>query len=649
MSWFWENRKHRTSLYFFVVAMLGLWSVYLGSHPVWGEKLLLRQPDGTLVSGFIFGDEYHRRVETAEGYTIIRNEATGWLEFARLEGNRLVPSGLVVGRVDSSRLAAAGITKHLSDRAWVMEEIRRLNPEFLHDQIVSERVSAAALGPKALTGTRKMFIVAVEFQPEATPPTGWSKGVYNPEDFAARVFASEEAVVSLTNYYKANSGGLFWPVGSAYPRWVTLPYTASYYKSINSWTRIVEHALDQIKATDPSFDFASVANNGELDLALIWAGTRETWGSFFWPHMSSMNVNRYGIRVKTRIAVNERNSNGAENKDVGVFCHEYGHVTGAPDVYDYSTFHHRPLGMYCIMGYSNPRVGFSGYIRWKVYGWVEPVEINTSGVFKISALSHPSPPSSRLYKIPIDFNSDGTSFEYLLVENRLNGADPLFDTLPGRRDGLLITHVDERYSPAGCLPTYPFYGVEAISPELDPGITSLAPLNQLWGKHAWAADLGHTKLENFYPDARPAGAYLQLTSGDDTENIIFRNTQGHNKSRDIAIQEISFSAEEMTFKTRMLAAAVAATAVKVHNRSLLQQEYINILKWQPNPANPADRVAKYRVYWLEGGKEILIGEVESNRLELWHRPVSKDLAYTYRVVAVSSEGCEGQPALVGVK
>ncbi len=648
MSHFLKNRKYRMCPYFLGV-VLGLWPALLGSHPVWREKIVLRQPDSTLVVGFIFGDEYHRRVETADGYTIVRNEATGWLEYARLEGNRLVPSGLVVGRVDPERLEQAGIPKHLSDRFWVMEEIRRLNPEILHDRVAPERISAAGLGPAALTGTRKMFIVAVEFQPETTPPNGWSKGVYNPQDFAARIFDPAEGVVSLTNYYKANSGGLFWPVGSAYPQWVTLPYTASYYKSLNSWTRIVEHALDQIKATDPSFDFTTVANNGEIDLALIWAGTRETWGSFFWPHMSSMNVNKYGIRVRTRIAVNERNSNGTENKDVGVFCHEYGHVTGAPDIYDYSTFHHRPLGMYCIMGYSDPRVGFSGYIKWKVYGWVEAVEIKTSGVFKVSALANPSPPSSRLYKIALDFNSDGTSFEYLLVENRHNGVDPLFDTLPARRNGLLITHVDERYSPAGCLPTYPFYGVEAISPELDPGITSLSPLNQLWGKHTWAADFGHTRLENFYPDARPAGAYLQLTYSDDTENIIFRNTQGHNKSRDIAIHEISSPGEEMTFKTRILAAVAGCTAEKVRNRSLLQQEYISMIKWQPNQANPPERVAKYRVYLVEGNNEKLLGEVEPSRLEFWHRPVSKDITYNYRVVAVSAEGCEGQPAQVSVR
>jgi len=632
------------------VIILGLMGpLNLLGHPVWGERIELRQPDGSMVVGFIFGDEYHRRVETAEGYTIIKNEKTGWIEYAVLAGQRLVPSGMVVGRVPVSELTKRGLEKHLSDRFWVVAEMRRTQPEIWHERISAERVAPTGMGPAALTGTRKFFVVAVEFQPEATPPTGWAQGAYNPNDFAARIFAEEEGVVSLTTYYRANSGGLFWPVGSAYPHWVTLPQTASYYKSINSWTRIVEHALDQIKATDPGFDFAAVANNGDLDLALVWAGTRETWGSFFWPHMSSMNLNKYGIRVRTRVAVNERNSNGTENKDVGVFCHEYGHVTGSPDLYDYSTFHHRPLGMYCIMGYSDPRISFSGYIKWKVYGWVEPVEVKASGSFNISALALSSPASPRLYKIPIDISFGGLApHEYLLVENRFNGSHPLFENMPGRRNGLLITHVDERYSPAACLPNYSFYGVEALSPELDPTINSLSPLNQLWGRLVWTADFGHTRVDNFYPDARPAGAYLQLSYSDDTENIIFRNTQGHQKSRDIALYDISSAGLEMTFKTKVLAAPLNVSGRKVANRSLFQQEYINIIEWQANPLNQPERVSKYRLYVLEGLNEKLLAEIGPNQFTFWHRGL-KDLNYNYIVVAVSPEGTEGQPAFASVK
>ncbi len=67
----------------------------LFGNPVWGEKIILTQPNGMRIVGYIYGDEFHRRIETEEGYTIILNEETGAIEYALLENNKLVPSGMV--------------------------------------------------------------------------------------------------------------------------------------------------------------------------------------------------------------------------------------------------------------------------------------------------------------------------------------------------------------------------------------------------------------------------------------------------------------------------------------------------------------------------------------------------------------------------
>ena len=53
----------------------------LFGHPVWGEKIVLTQPNGIKIVGYIYGDEFHRRIETEEGYTIILNEETGAIEY----------------------------------------------------------------------------------------------------------------------------------------------------------------------------------------------------------------------------------------------------------------------------------------------------------------------------------------------------------------------------------------------------------------------------------------------------------------------------------------------------------------------------------------------------------------------------------------
>ncbi len=68
----------------------------LFGHPVWGEKIILTQPNGIKIVGYIYGDEFHRRIETKEGYTMILNEETEAIEYAVLENNKLIPSGMVV-------------------------------------------------------------------------------------------------------------------------------------------------------------------------------------------------------------------------------------------------------------------------------------------------------------------------------------------------------------------------------------------------------------------------------------------------------------------------------------------------------------------------------------------------------------------------
>jgi len=316
---------------------------HLCANPVFREKIILTQPNGMKIVGYIYGDEYHHRIETEEGYTIILNKQTGTIEYAKLENNRLVPSGMITGAVAPSYLQAIDYPKHLSDRKFKIAEIRRTNPERLHDFISSKRSSENAFKTQALEGTKKVFVVCVEFQPEDSPPTQWHSGNYSPSGFDRRIFSDDPSDISMTNYYKSNSYNKFWPVGHTYPDWVTLPQTASWYELSGNWTQIIENAMDAIRNIDPAYDFTQYANDGDLDLILIWAGTRQTWGDFYWPHKSSPFLNRHGVRIKYYNAVNERYSSGTENTGIAVFCHEYGHMTGCPDLYDYSGFHNRPM------------------------------------------------------------------------------------------------------------------------------------------------------------------------------------------------------------------------------------------------------------------------------------------------------------------
>jgi len=290
----------------------------LFGHPVWGEKIILSQSTGINIVGYIYGDEFYRRIETKEGHTLILNEQTGAIEYALLENNKLVPSGMVAGVVSTFYLGRINFPKHLTDRKFRIAEIRQKSPERFHE--LKPR-SQEEIKIQALEGTKKVFVVCVEFQSETSPPTQWSSGTYSPSGFDGRLFSTVSTDISMTNYYKSNSYNKFWPEGYTYPDWITLPQTASWYKNNDSWRQIITDALDEIKNTDPSFDFTQYANSGDMDMIIVWAGTSESWSDFYWPHMSLATVNRYGVRVENYNAVDERNNDGSENTDIGVFCH----------------------------------------------------------------------------------------------------------------------------------------------------------------------------------------------------------------------------------------------------------------------------------------------------------------------------------------
>ncbi|MCK5344758.1 MAG: hypothetical protein KAR20_15195, partial [Candidatus Heimdallarchaeota archaeon] len=333
-----------------------LFSPLLG-NPVWGEKIILTQPNGIKIVGYIYGDEFHHRIETKEGYTLILNDQTGTIEYAILENYKLVPSGMVAGVVRAAYLENISFPKHLTDRKFRIAEIRQKSPEKFHT-LLQKKPKKQGLKIQALEGTKKVFVVCVQFQSEASPPTEWYSGEFSPNRFDGRLFSTNPSDISMTNYYKSNSYNTFWPDGYTYPTWITLPQTATWYKNNDSWRKIIIDAMDGIRTINSSFDFTQYATSGDMDMILVWAGRRMNWSEFYWPHMSSASVNRYGVRVKYYNAVNEKNSDGTENTAISVFCHEYGHMTGSPDLYDYSSFQLKPVGNYCIMGTSNYATNF---------------------------------------------------------------------------------------------------------------------------------------------------------------------------------------------------------------------------------------------------------------------------------------------------
>ena len=70
-------------------------AIQLSAAPHRGDLFSLQQPDGSRVQVKVYGDEYYQRIESVDGYTLVRDPESGWIQYADRseDGDSLIPSG----------------------------------------------------------------------------------------------------------------------------------------------------------------------------------------------------------------------------------------------------------------------------------------------------------------------------------------------------------------------------------------------------------------------------------------------------------------------------------------------------------------------------------------------------------------------------
>ncbi|HNW93933.1 MAG TPA: M6 family metalloprotease domain-containing protein, partial [bacterium] len=196
------------------------------------------------------------------------------------------------------------------------------------------------------------------------------------------------------------------------------------------------------RAIDNRVDFSQfdMDHDGYVDgVAIVFAGDADGSLDKFWPHAWALNEHEYmtGDGVKVNSYYISRELEPSNTAEIGVHCHEYGHVLGLPDLYDY-TYTSYGVGNYDLMAMGNylgavPSRQPAQLSAWskKQLGWLSP----TTATFGMQTLAQVENTAAAL-QVPLTLNN---TTEYFLIENRQKtGFDAL---LPGT--GLLIYHVDE--------------------------------------------------------------------------------------------------------------------------------------------------------------------------------------------------------------
>ena len=235
------------------------------------------------------------------------------------------------------------------------------------------------------------------------------------------------------------------------------PYTASnnmaYYgaNDAEGWDlRPDVLVTEAVNAANAAVNYANFDNDndGGVDgVYVIYAGYGEEAGApanAIWAHAWEISpVTLDGKTITTYSCSSElRGTTGTNITRIGVICHEFGHVLGAPDFYDtdYETnIEHDGMGEWDLQASGSwnnsgaTPAHPNAYTKVYSYNWASATTLSTA----ISlTLNNSAQNSGSFYR----YNT-GTTNEFFLLENRqLVGFDAY---VPGH--GLLIYHVDGSY------------------------------------------------------------------------------------------------------------------------------------------------------------------------------------------------------------
>ena len=347
------------------------------------------------------------------------------------------------------RLRAEG---RLPDEARVMKDAhsRGVNQS---SQILPVVPAISGLPPLgqlngAQTVHRKGIVILVDFSDNAA-----DSAAYPPSHFQSLLFSQgTHPTGSMRDYYMENSYGQF-SLDGYVTAWLRMPETYAYYvnnlRGLGIYPQNAQKLVaDALVAADPYVDFSQYDNDGPdgiphsgdddgyVDaLFVVHAGPGyEETGDPSDIH-SHQWVTRTVILVDGVYAY--KYSMEPENGRIGVFCHEYGHVLGLPDLYDYD-YNAKGLGYWSVMSTGswadNGRtpVHFDAWSKSKL-GFVTPVVLCSNSLNLVVKPAEEYPASYVLWTNGL------VDRQYFIVENRQQRQ---FDSYIGG-SGLVVYHVDE--------------------------------------------------------------------------------------------------------------------------------------------------------------------------------------------------------------
>jgi immune inhibitor A len=277
----------------------------------------------------------------------------------------------------------------------------------------------------------KLAVIGIEYPDQKHNPKiadkDWEESLFSVGKYTAKSATGQDVFGSMADYYKEISYGEL-KVEGKFVGWVEagkkrMEYTTGSGTSSREKTALLSEAMDKLLAKDKD---ALKDYDGVFFLYAGGSIPNNTRGSLYWPHRANL---RHNNKTWPYFIVQE---GGERMTNISVFCHEFGHMLGLPDLYA------RPevpgqegVGVWCAMSNQNGNGRPQHFSAWSKsrLGWVKPTMIDPRVKQKV-VLSPIEDDPTQCVKVPL--RTDGS--EFLLLENRRKKG---FDSvLPA--EGLLI-------------------------------------------------------------------------------------------------------------------------------------------------------------------------------------------------------------------
>lgn len=406
-----------------IISLLLLIVVKAQAVPSYPGLISFRQPaNGETVSIYLKGDERVHWAETEDGYSLMHGD-DGSLVFAMLNEN---------GDMVPSTFLAADKEKRSSEVNAFLENTKQhllYSRKQIEDMLkIWDEIEKAKKGPKAMSevvGEKKFLLILFEFSDKHF---SHSRG-----EFAALMnqvnYTTNGHNGSVHDYYYDVSGGLF-----SLNMDVVGPFRGKYNGAHygNQYGGYQQFAREAVDSAAKYVNFADYDNDsdGYIDgLHIIFAGYGEEAGGgsdCIWSHKSYIyDAPVYNNTVVDLYSCSPECSGyfGGFITNIGVICHELGHVFGAPDFYDTdygeSGGEYPGLGKWDLMSAGSwncdgaSPAHHNPYTKTYIYNWTTCTTLTNSPARY--QLSPAETSNSAFFRV-----NTSTSGDFFLIENRQN-------------------------------------------------------------------------------------------------------------------------------------------------------------------------------------------------------------------------------------